>query len=147
MGRNTCAQRLASRLLGVPASELERTHPPDTPWRLLGTSPAQLARMLAAHGSPAVVRHGSEPRVGDAVCVDLRPLRGGLPRLHWMLVEDLDTDRVRLDGRWYPRRGFERAWACRASPFAMHRYARVAREHGRPGHRAAGIAQEHGAPR
>lgn len=125
MGRNTCAQRLAARILNVPAAELERTHPPDTPLRLLGTSAAQLARMLTAYGRPSAVRHGSGPHAGDAVCVDLRHLRGGVPRLHWMLVDDARPDAVRLDGRWYPRDAFDRAWACRASPFPMHRRAKV----------------------
>lgn len=125
MGRNTCAQRLAARILGIPAAELERSHPPDTPLRLLGTTPAQLARMLAAHGRPARVAHGGVPAPGEAVCVDLRPLRGGIPRLHWMLVEDVTEDAVRMEGHWYPRAAFQRAWACRLSPFPMHRRARV----------------------
>ncbi|HUR68848.1 MAG TPA: hypothetical protein VM370_06335 [Candidatus Thermoplasmatota archaeon] len=130
MGRHECAQRAASRILGVPAQRLARTHPPDTPLRLLGTTPRQLARMLTAHGRPSVARTRaawSELAPGALVCVDLRPLLGGLPRLHWMLVEAVDAARVVVDGRAVPRAVFERAWACRCSPFAMHRRALVGR--------------------
>lgn len=131
MGRNTCAQRVASRLLGVPAHELERTHPPDTPLRLLGTTPRQLAAMLTARGrasTAAWALPGERPRAEDAVCVDLRHLHGGIPRLHWMLVEDTHDERLRLDGRWYAWDRAERAWACRASPLPMHRRAYVRAE-------------------
>lgn len=81
--------------------------------------------MLTDHGRPSRVEHGGEPRAGDALCVDMRPLRGGLPRLHWMLVEDARADALRLDGGWHARSAVDRAWACRASPLPMHRRARV----------------------
>lgn len=128
MGRNECAQRAAGRLLGVPAERLARTHPPDTPWRLVGTTPRQLARMLTAYGRPSrALRRAAWPDLarGALACIDLRPLAGGLPRLHWVLVEDVEPARVRIEGRWVAREAFERAWRCAWSPFAMHRRALV----------------------
>lgn len=136
MGRNECGQRAAARILARVrggdwrdhAARLAATHPPDTPWRLLGTTPAQLARMLAANDVPAVALRRVEEAAlapGAAACVDLRHLVGGLPRLHWDLVEDVRADAIRFGGRWYPRASFLRAWQCRCSPFAMHRRALV----------------------
>lgn len=136
MGRNECAQRAAARLLArerggswrTHLARLRESHPPDTPWRLLGTTPAQLARMLTASGLPAraLRRAPAEALTPGAVaCVDLRPLWGGLPRLHWDLVEAVDAERVRFGGRDHPREAFLRAWSCRASPFPMHRRALV----------------------
>lgn len=136
-GRNTCAQRLAARWLRVPAATLERSHPPDTPLRLLGTTPEQLARMLTAYGRPARAQRGGSPQAGDAVMVDLRPLVGGLPRLHWMRVEAVREDAVALDGRWHPRAAFERAWGCRISPLPRHHRCLV-REIDIPDHAARG---------
>lgn len=136
MGRNECGQRAAARILArlrggdwrEHYARVRVSHPPDTPLRLLGTTPAQLARMLAAHGVAAVPHRrapASSLAPGAAACVDLRPLLGGLPRLHWDIIEDVREDAVRFGGRWHARDAFLRAWQCRCSPFAMHRRALV----------------------
>lgn len=136
---NECAQRAGARLLArrlggdwrTHYARLRLTHPPDTPLRLLGTTPRQLAAMLSASGLPArAMRDAPEDalRREALACVDLRPLLGGLPRLHWDLVEGADEASIRFGGRDHPRPTFLRAWACRASPFAMHRRALVVAE-------------------
>jgi len=50
---------------------------------------------------------------------------GGLPRLHWVEVEDVAEAGVRAMGRWHAWARWTRAWSCRTSPFAMHRRALV----------------------
>lgn len=136
MGRNECGQRAAARILARVRggdwrehyARLRASHPPDTPLRLLGTTPAHLARMLAANGVPAVALGRADEAAltpGAAACVDLRHLAGGLPRLHWDLVEEVRADAIRFGGRWHPREAFLRAWQCRCSPFGMHRRALV----------------------
>lgn len=134
MGRNECAQRAAAALLarhhgGDAAAwhaRVARTHPPDSPLRLWGTTPRQLAAALTAHGLPADVtrRHLTSPGIA---CVDLRPLVGGPPRLHWLVVERVTEASVEtsLPRLLAPREEFERAWSCRVSPFRMHRQALV----------------------
>jgi hypothetical protein len=135
-GRNECAQRAAAKLLAresghdwrVHHAALRASHPPDTPLRLLGTTPQQLARMLTDSGRPSrALRDAPETALapGAIACVDLRPLRGGLPRLHWDIVEGVDEAGVRLGERLHAWGAFRRAWACRASPFPMHRRALV----------------------
>lgn len=128
MGRNECAQRAAAAILHVPAEMLARTHPPDTPLRLLGTTPTQLARMFTDHGraSRVILRATPSDLERDAIaCVDLRPLRGGLPRLHWLRIDNVDEHGVRAEGRHHAWARFMRAWNCRASPFRAHRRALV----------------------
>lgn len=128
MGRNECAQRAAEHLLRVPAARLARTHPPNTPLRLLGTTPAQLARLLTAYGRASQVLPGatwSDLAPSGLACIDLRALRGGLPRLHWVLIQAVEPERVRVEGRWVARSAFEKAWRCAWSPFRMHRRALV----------------------
>jgi len=59
MSRNECAQHAAARVLAherggnwrTHLARLRDSHPPDTPLRLLGTTPAQLARVITM-GSP-----------------------------------------------------------------------------------------------
>ncbi|HET6405555.1 MAG TPA: hypothetical protein VFH78_12995 [Candidatus Thermoplasmatota archaeon] len=136
---NECAQRAAARLLSSRSGKdaaalyerLRASHPPDTPLRLLGTTPRLLARMLTESGLPSrALRCGgwSDLRAGALACVDLRPLEGGLPRLHWVAVEEVGPEHVRADGRRYAREAWMRAWSCRCSPFAMHRRALVLRD-------------------
>lgn len=136
MGRNECGQRAAARILArlrggdwrEHHARLRASHPPDTPLRLLGTTPAHLARMLDANGVPAVALRradASSLAAGAAACVDLRHLHGGVPRLHWDLIDAVREDAVRFGGRWHAREAFLRAWQCRCSPFPMHRRALV----------------------
>ena len=137
--RNTCAQRAAARLLSQRHGgdwhhhydRLCASHPPDTPLRLLGTTPARLLAMLRDTGLPAELRTRAEAahlQPGAIACVDLRPLHGRIPRLHWTLIEDLDERGVRAEGAWHTRERWMRAWSCRVSPFAMHRRALVVAE-------------------
>lgn len=134
--RNECGQRAAakvlSRRLGGPAREhyarLRESHPPDTPLRLLGTTPRRVAQMLSASGVPATVATSCAPSAlrADAIaCVDLRPLAGGLPRLHWMAIDGVCAEGVHAEGRLHDRPRWMRAWSCRVSPFAMHRRALI----------------------
>ena len=136
-GRNECGQKAAaivlSRRLGGPSrihtAELARSHPPDTPLRLLGTTPARVAAMLRARGVACELRTraGAADVQRDAIaCVDLRALEGrGWPRLHWVVIDDADASGVRIGGARHSWARFLRAWECRASPFPMHRRAIV----------------------
>lgn len=136
-GRNECGQRAAaevlSRRIGGDARlylrELRESHPPDTPLRLLGTTPRRVAHMLRACGLPAELRtraSQADLRADAIACVDLRVLEGrGLPRLHWAVIDDADAAGVRIGRARYAWARFLRAWECRASPFPMHRRAIV----------------------
>ena len=134
--RNECAQRAAAHLLSQHLggdwrghyAQLRRTHPPDTPFRLLGTTPARVAKMLSDSGLDASLLTRAtrdDVRPGALACIDLRPLHGGLPRLHWVLIDDVAPHGVRAEERWHAWDRWMRAWSCRASPFAMHRRALV----------------------
>lgn len=137
--RNTCAQRAAAHVISQHTHQpwrpiyqhLLATHPPDTPLRLLGTTPARLAAALHHHGIPATTKRHAHPtdlHAGTIACIDLRALHGGPPRLHWTLLEDVTDHAVRADGRWHTMERWMRAWTCRASPFPMHRRALVVPE-------------------
>lgn len=124
---NDCAQKAAAHILSRRIggawrdhhARLLRTHPPDTPLRLLGTTPRGLARMLTESGLPArALRRAPREALtpGALACVELRALTGrGPPRLHWIELTPEHLADPRL----------ERAWECRASPLPMHRRALV----------------------
>lgn len=151
MGRNECGQRAAARMLSLLGhgddaalrADLATRFRPDTPLRLLGTTPDQLARALRAYGEPGRATHHAAPaqaraallaaRMGLA-CVDLRHLGARWPMLHWVHVAAADAEGVDVDmlvrtphGRRarFAWPAFLRAWRCAASPLAMHRYALV----------------------
>ena len=134
--RNECGQRAAARVLSRRLgggwrdhyARLRNTHPPDTPFRLLGTTPKRVADMLSASGVKARVVAGrgmDQLRAGALACIDTRPLVGGLPRLHWVEVEAVAPAGVQALGRVHDRERWMRAWSCRCSPFPMHRRALV----------------------
>lgn len=151
MARNECGQRAAAALLarhghaeaGALLDQLRASHPPDTPLRLLGTTPAQLARALRSRGLAArAVTHRDDASARATLlagplpalaCVDLRPLGARWPMLHWVLVEAVDHESVTLSHlvrtggarARVPWARFLRAWRCRVSPFPMHRRAVV----------------------
>lgn len=157
--RNACGQHAAARLLshrglgpaGTPrerAARLYATHPPDTPLKLLGTSPRGVERMLEAHGLPAERAHfqaASDARdwleralaAGPvALLVDLRPLGSRLPMLHWTVATAATPEgvacenlvRTPFDARRavVPWNALLRAWRCRIAPLPGYRYAAVA---------------------
>lgn len=113
--RNSCAQRALARVLGEPAGDVYRRHPPDTPFALLGTTPWGLARMARAEGL-VVARVKGEAALRAAlgagghviVLVDHRRL-GGRFGYHWALAREADGGLL-VEGRVVPWPAFRRAW-------------------------------------
>lgn len=154
--RNGCAQAAVATLVahhGLPApsvAEVYRRFPPDTPFAVLGTSPARLAAACNAFGLPAratAFRNGAAAREslarrldeGKAVAVllDLRHLGRRWPGGHYVVAYAHDeqgvhvTNMVRTPRFGAPRAhlpwaDFERAWACRLAPWRSWRHASVA---------------------
>lgn len=150
--RNPCGQHAAARILShwgrqAPVSALYSSHPPDTPLKLLGTSPRGLERMLRDHGLDAErvsFRREADARAWleralptgpVALLLDLRPLGRMLPTLHWAVATSADEAGVaceklagtRFDARrdLVPWSGLLRAWRAAVAPLPGYRHAAV----------------------
>lgn len=153
--RNGCAQAAVATLLAhydFPEPRLRDLYarfPPDTPFRLLGTSPRRLAQALAAHGLPA--RQISHRRAAPArawleaelaagqpvvLLLDLRHLGRRLPGGHYVVAFACDEQEVHVTNmvRAGRHRGPQArvpwsellpAWRCTLAPFPSWHYAAV----------------------
>lgn len=133
-GRNHCGQAALAWLTGQPLDEVDARCPPDTPFRLAGTTPWGLARHASTLGLQAKLRwgrpHDLAPTLdaGGAVLllVNLRPL--GHPRfaMHWCVAHAREGDEVRL--ALAPRERVDAATlhaAWRGAPVPGYRYGAI----------------------
>jgi hypothetical protein len=153
--RNGCAQAALAWLLDFwqlprpPLAELYRAHPPDTPLRLMGTSPPALARMAAARGLRVRARSGGDAHAARAwlaaelaagrpaaLLLDLRHLGRRLPGGHWVVALAADEREVHVTNLVrtprhagpvadLPWEALLPAWRCRAAVLPSWRFAGV----------------------
>lgn len=131
-GRNGCGQAALAALLGhADARSVDAAHPPDTPWRLAGTTPRGLTRAARALGLRARYRWGAPDLDGLRAHLDaghaaivLVDVGRRVPRMHWAVARGADAQGIALanapgDATWsWPR--FQRAW--RGVPLPGYRH-------------------------